>query len=411
MIEAYINDTNNDLNNFHMGQWYESQEHYSPASGYYLRCAELTSNIDLRYECLIRIFNCYTKLGNRDNTCQGLLKQAIALSPNRPEAYFILSQFYEYRQNWLDSYLYANLGLVSIEPKPFLSNIDYPGRYGLFFQKAAAAWWIGKAQESRQTYQFILDKYINDLPVQYRNLLQNNLSQLGSGPESQAFIRYNNKLHNRLKFKFNGSDSIAENFSQTYQDIFILAILNGKRNGTYLEIGSAKPYLGNNTALLEKSFDWTGVGIEYSEEYIQDYRNNRKNPVLHTDALSINYEQLLSKYFPAIYNIDYLQLDIEPSKHTFEALVSMPLEKYKFGVITYEHDYYVDITKSFRDKSRRYLLSHGYELVVNDISPNEDSAFEDWWVHPDLVDTNRLAEMKHVNLSETHYIERYMLNK
>jgi len=339
------------------------------------------------------------------------LKQAIALSPNRPEAYFILSQFYEYRQNWLDSYLYANLGLVSIEPKPFLSNIDYPGRYGLFFQKAAAAWWIGKAQESRQTYQFILDKYINDLPVQYRNLLQNNLSQLGSGPESQAFIRYNNKLHNRLKFKFNGSDSITENFSQTYQDIFILAVLNGKRNGTYLEIGSAKPYLGNNTALLEKSFDWTGVGIEYSEKYIQDYRNNRKNPVLHTDALSINYEQLLSKYFPAIYNIDYLQLDIEPSKHTFEALVSMPLEKYKFGVITYEHDYYVDITKSFRDKSRRYLLSHGYELVVNDISPNEDSAFEDWWVHPDLVDTNRLAEMKHVNLSETHYIERYMLNK
>ena len=34
------------------------------------------------------------------------------------------------------------------------------------------------------------------------------------------------------------------------QDMFVLTVLNGKTNGTYLEIGSGDPFIGSNTALL-----------------------------------------------------------------------------------------------------------------------------------------------------------------
>jgi hypothetical protein len=407
----YINDPENDLNNFYIGLWYEKEGHYSPASGYFLRCADRTQNNDLKYESLLRIFHCYSNLGKRDNTCESLLKQAVYTDPYRPEAYFTLCQFYEYRSKWLDSYLFSELALnITKESKSTISAIDYPGRYGFYFQKAAASWWLGKPLECRQTYRYILNNFIHQLTPHFRDLLQYNLSRLGSGPESQAFRKYTSDLYSRLKFKFSGSENIQQNFSQTYQDMFVLSMLNGKTNGTYLEIGSAKPFWGNNTALLEQNFNWKGLGIELKQDEADEHKLHRKNPVLCTNALEVSYDHLLQQYFPGQFDIDYLQLDIEPAKNTFDALLAMPLEKYRFAVITYEHDGYVDITQSFKEKSRRYLNALGYKLVVNDIAPDHVSGFEDWWVHPDLVDIDRLQLMTSVDLNSIHNIEQYMLS-
>jgi hypothetical protein len=186
-------------------------------------------------------------------------------------------------------------------------------------------------------------------------------------------------------------------------------MLNGKKNGTFLEVGGADPFNGNNSALLEKNFDWKGVSLEYDEKFIDNYRNNRSATLLHTDALTINYKKLLSENFDTK-EIDYLQLDIEPARNTFEVLLAIPFDEYKFAVITYEHDYYVDVTKSYRDKSRRYLQMMGYELIVNDVSPDGISNFEDWWVHPDLVDPEIVKIMKDTS-DKTKKAKTYMLGK
>ena len=62
----------------------------------------------------------------------------------------------------------------------------------------------------------------------------------------------------QLRFPFEGSGNIVKNHSQAGQDLFVLSVLNGKRNGKYLEIGSRRHYYGNNTWLLESEFelDW-----------------------------------------------------------------------------------------------------------------------------------------------------------
>lgn len=121
------------------------------------------------------------------------------------------------------------------------------------------------------------------------------------------------------------------------------------------------------------------------------HEKERKNLVLHADALTLNYRKLLKKYFQSNV-IDYLQLDIEPSKNTFEALLSIPFDEYEFRVITYEHDDYVDMSGVYREKSRNYLKAMGYKLLVNDIAPNEGSNFEDWWIKEDLVNPEILLE-------------------
>jgi len=77
-------------------------------------------------------------------------------------------------------------------------------------------------------------------------------------------------------------------------------------------------------------------------------------------------------------------------------------------VITYEHDHYADETSSYRDKLRKYLESKGYKLVVSNISPDDNSPFEDWWVHPDLVDLDTINKLSSID-EETKNAEVYML--
>lgn len=195
-----------------------------------------------------------------------------------------------------------------------------------------------------------------------------------------------------LIYDFPGSHTIGNNCpSQNFQDLFVISFLQGKRNGSYLEIGGYAPVHMNNTFLLSKIFNWTGVSIE-----IEDYRDlwklaRPKDKFLHSNALTIDYRKLLSEN----YNdniIDYLQLDIDPSINTLSALKLLPLDEYKFRVITFETDLYVGDERARRE-SREILLENGYELVVSDVR-FENKPFEDWWAHPDLVDKNILKDIK-----------------
>jgi hypothetical protein len=51
------------------------------------------------------------------------------------------------------------------------------------------------------------------------------------------------------------------------------------------------------------------------------------------------------------------------------------------------------MTREIREKSREYLRSKGYMLVVDDVSPDGYWNFEDWWVHPDLVNPELVKKM------------------
>jgi hypothetical protein len=386
-------DTENPEKNYRLARWYENIGHLASAHTYYLRSAERSKNDLISYQALIRASICVKNQGGRGSTEKILLENALVLCPNRPEAYYLLSLLYERLGEWQNCYIYSTLGLKDeIENLIQLDIPEYSGKYHLIFQKAVSAWWWGRGIESRDLFQTLVNDYWDIMDQNHKDAVERNITSLGSGPESHAFIPYKQEYHPKLRYKFAWSPVIKNNYSQTYQDMFVLSMLNGKRNGTFLEIGGADPFSGNNTALLEKEFAWTGVSIEYDEKFIEKYKANRSAKIFCVDALQIDYSVFLKEN----YNdnvIDYLQLDIEPAKNTYECLTKIPFDEYKFAVITYEHDYYVDVTKSYRRKSREFLLSKGYSLVVSDVSPDGKSTFEDWWVNPELVDPNVLDIM------------------
>jgi len=408
-LKQYAYDTDNPETNYTLARAYEEIGQTASAITYFMRAAERTTDDNLAYECLLKQALAYDKQGNRNHTVFTMFRHALCLLPKRPEAWFLISRQLERNRSYVDAYTWAHLGLstADLNAPPLRSSVEYPGEYGIPFEKAVCGWWWGKGNEARKLFSDVAEKYVGKMDDAHTQAVQNNLLFLGSGPDHQSFIGYDNSKHDRLKFKFPGSDKIVQNYSQVYQDLFVLAMLDGKRNGKFLELGSCFPWRGNNTALLETQFDWTGVGIEFNAERAADYSKVRKAKNICADALTVNYDKLLSELAPDGI-VDYLQMDLEPPKITFDALLCIPFEKYKFAVITYEHDYYIDISKSYRDKSRRYLTAMGYVLVAANISPNDISAFEDWWVHPDLVSKETIEKFKCVD-KNVNKIEDYML--
>jgi len=407
LLTKYSLDTENADHNFALGVWYENKGHTAPALSYYLRCAERAEDEDLAYEALIRGSYCYEKQGTRDGSSRSMLWQAQAFLPHRPEAYFLLSRFAEKRDWWQDCYMNADLALryCRFDCKPLRTDVEYPGKYGLLYEKSVAAWWWGKGKETRQLLQEIKENY--ELSSEYYDIIGKKLMGYASGHVPEEEIKYNKSRYNQFRFKFGGLEKIERNYSQAFQDMFILSLLNGKRNGLYLEIGAQEPFFQNNTALLETEYDWKGISIEIREDLCNMFRQQRKNSIICQDATTIDYTYLLDEFGKG--NIfDYLQIDCEPSKTTFEILLMIPFEKYKFAIITYEHDHYVDMTNSYRNKSREYLESKGYKLVVTNVSANDFCPFEDWWYHPDLVSFEIVNIMK--NISNVTDVRKYMFN-
>ena len=398
ILTSYIHTPENPGVNLDLGRAYYSIGQTASAVSFFLRAAERFDpgqKHQIAY-CLYMIGLCFEEQGNRTNHARAMYKRAIAEFPRFPEAYYLLARSYQRASEYNDGYHYANLALeiCNFDDQKLIPPFPF-GQWALKFERAVCAWWIGKPSHSRNDLQDLFKNHLQEMDPNHISALEQNLMNLGSGPESQALRKYTKDQHKNLRYQFFDSSKIEQNFGQVYQDLFVLSMFDGKKNGTFLEIGGAMPFKGNNTALLEKDFNWSGVSVEYQKIFVDQYRKERPNTtVIHQDALTLDYKRVIQENFGEVKEIDYLQLDIEPARLTLECLHKIPFDEYKFGVITYEHDHYVDITGKCREESRKFLSDRGYVLVVGNVSPDDKSPFEDWWVHPDLVSEKALSRMQ-----------------
>jgi len=412
-LDNYIQDPADAGNNWNLAQWYEYKKHHASALSYYIRAAERTDDVKFQYESMLRGAGCYYVQNIRNFTVRGMLQHAVALMPKRPEAYWLYSKLLFENKHWdghaFDSYTAASIALGVCdfdipEKDPLLTVVDYPGKHAIYWQKAVAAWHCGLCDESRVMLKDLLDNW--DLNEEWKKYVTESYTNISNQPH---FVSYDKKYREELKHIFPGSEIIETNYSEAYQDMFVLSMLNGKREGTYLEIGAGNSFYGSNTALLETRFDWKGVALDISDDFVAAHAKERKNPCYNKDATTTNYQALLqANEMPN--EIDYLQIDCDPPAISLKALMNIPFEEYKFGVITFEHDNYQDQNTLIREKARLYLENYGYILLVDNISPDDNRPYEDWYVHPDLIDETLIEKMKSVN-GKTKMAEKYILGK
>jgi FkbM family methyltransferase len=197
--------------------------------------------------------------------------------------------------------------------------------------------------------------------------------------------------------------------AQFHQDLFVLSQLDFKRNGYFVEFGATDGILGSNTYLLEKEFGWNGIVAEPAKCWHSALRNNRSchvetrcvwvdsesvlefwessRPALSTiqsyaagdfqgqyrhkhksygvETISLN-DLLATSGAPS--DIDYLSIDTEGSE--FEILNGFDFSRYRFSVITCEHNY-----APRRQRIFSLLTSNGYVRKFESLSK-----VDDWYV-------------------------------
>lgn len=166
--------------NFDVALEYEKLNQTASAVSFFLRTAEYGEQNEtykeIVYISLIKIAKCLEDQMDRGKSVSNALLQAIAFYDNRPEAYFLLSQYYERKQEWQECYTWAEIGLGWAWEDPLSIDVGYHGEYCLKFEKAVSAWWIGRRDESLELFKELDAR--EDLREPYRQAVENNLSRI-----------------------------------------------------------------------------------------------------------------------------------------------------------------------------------------------------------------------------------------
>jgi hypothetical protein len=199
---------------------------------------------------------------------------------------------------------------------------------------------------------------------------------------------------------------------QAQQDKFVLNVLKNKKNGYFLEIGSNHPIDINNSYLLETKYDWKGIMVEYNSYYLPLYKQHRPNSIhIINDATKVDYKNVFEKNNMPL-SFDYLQIDLEANNgstiETLQKLDNEIFDTYKFATVTFEHDIYHTNFGNTRLESRNIFKKRGYFCVFEDIS-NLRNPYEDWYVHPDLVDMDYINNL--IENNRTYYINHPITGK
>jgi hypothetical protein len=204
---------------------------------------------------------------------------------------------------------------------------------------------------------------------------------------------------------------------QAEQDKFVLNVLKNKKNGYFLEIGSNHPTDINNSYLLETKYDWKGIMVEYDSNFLSLYKQHRPNSIhVINDATKVDYKNVLEKNNMPL-TFDYLQIDLEvyngSTLKTLQKLDNEIFDTYKFATVTFEHDIYRSNFANTRLESRNIFAKRGYICVFEDICNRDINhityPYEDWYVHPDLVDMNYVNSL--IENNKTNYINNSITEK
>lgn len=135
------------------------------------------------------------------------------------------------------------------------------------------------------------------------------------------------------------------------------------------------------------------------------FKKYRTNPLIQANSLFLNYDQLLTDLEIGL-DIDYLSVDIDPSRATFDALKKALSGKIKCKVITFEHSAMLEGEgQQVRIDSRAFLTNLGYVMIAKDVAnigvgPTDLTIcypVEDWWIDPSQVDMSIFEKLKCVS--------------
>jgi FkbM family methyltransferase len=319
-----------------------------------------------------------------------MLEQALCLLPNRPEAYFLLSRFAEKRQWWQDCYIHSKHALdnCDFDCKPLRTDVEYPGKYGLLFERAISAWWWGKSDESKNLFTQILTEYDNVNPF-YVESVKNNLKLFGDQlPEEPKEVVHevlvkDEKEDFRFKEDFDWSELTYEDIITIDREIIHEQVYRYWRdvheNDIVMDIGSSVgPFIcsilenkPSKVYCVEPSKTLIKTLAKNCAEYVLDYPQNPLTYINYgivnepgdsinifgsnSEFNGITFKDLIKSY--SIDKINFLKIDCEGGEYNIFKEENMQFLLNRVEFIAMEvHLNYENCRKKFKEFRDKYLV-------------------------------------------------------
>lgn len=243
---------------------------------------------------------------------------------------------------------------------------------------------------------------------QYEELLEK-LSTISNANRINGLLaRFNHDLINSFEY--------PKLTSQLGQELFVLSMLNLKKNGYFVEFGATDGISLSNTYVLEKEYGWRGILAEPAKKWHSALVSNRTSEIdfraiyskstraefkevtipelstlsgwesndHHANLRSIgSYYEVETIRLPELLKqhnspreIDYMSIDTEGSE--LEILREFNFSEYEVKVFTIEHNY-----SKNRNEIQKLMAQNGYKHLFSDISK-----FDDWFVMESLAENS-----------------------
>lgn len=180
-LYEYIQDTENPETNYNLAIEYKKIGQTASAISFFLRSADRSGdNLELAYECLIHMGECFDIQGGRLTHAYGCFRQAISILPKRPEAYYYISRVKNWNNIFEDAYYHSSIALDVCDfdnLKPLRNLPQYSGHHCLIFEKALSSWHWGKLSECRNSFMNLYEHYWDKMSFYQKNLTKDYLKK------------------------------------------------------------------------------------------------------------------------------------------------------------------------------------------------------------------------------------------
>ena len=214
-------------------------------------------------------------------------------------------------------------------------------------------------------------------------------------------LDYLSLLKKRLRSK-------KESYSSGTIDILVNHFFKNKLNGFYVDVGCSNPISSNNTYLLYKNKNWSGINIDLDqknidlfnlvrkkdinikaavssgsfkkkiffyhskssintiEKKISDYQKAKVKKIININTVSLNHILIKNK----IKNIDFLSIDVEG--HEISVLKGFDIKKYSPSLVVVEFldlkmkklEFYNNTVENVLSSNiYKYFIKNGYSLI------------------------------------------------
>lgn len=150
-LEEFGKDPENVTCNIKLARLYFEAGQYASSISFLNRIAELSSNNDEIYEAMCLAAECFTKIGDRKEHIKVCASHAISICPERPEAYYYMSFFYERKGDSFGAYANACAGVNFMDNAKNITGLNgvFPF-WRLYYQKGLNSWGTHRVEQARE---------------------------------------------------------------------------------------------------------------------------------------------------------------------------------------------------------------------------------------------------------------------